>query len=222
MKIKWLSKLLIVTGFWLLVANSVFSKDISVTRVKVTGNQAEIVVNDVLVIKEIRVDRDGGMSLRFPEFVSRTGKIYPQMKLLLKQADDAIRKAIKTEKPSLSKIEWDFKNDLKLVKLEKHKTKGLYFGTVTFGDAIEVSCKFSRRAEKVKVSWPARPPAIKSARWVNQIYFKRRELRQRAEAVLVEQFIEKEKELSAGSDAKRKGDLKKEQKPKAAAMEGDE
>ncbi len=188
-----------------------FAKDISVTQVKVMGNEAEVEINNVLTVREIKVNREGALSLKFPETVSKSGRVYPQITLTSKQADEAVRKAISTEKIEGPIVEWDLAKDLKLKDLRRHpRKKGQYFAMISFGEAIEVSCQFVKQGETVKVRWPARPPENQGGKWSNQVYFKKKEIRSAAESALTPQFLAKENELfPAGSSGSYKKPAKK-------------
>lgn len=209
--------LLLVTGHWSLT--TAFGKEISVTQVKVVGNQAEVTINKQLVIKEIQVSKEGGLNLKFPESVSKSGRTYPQVAITSKQADEVIKKAIETENLSGPAVEWDLKQDLKLKELRKHpRNSKHYFGMISFGDALDVSCQFINKKAEWKILWPARPPDLRSpGRWVNQVSFAKKEQRQTAEKSLIEQFLKQEKELFGGGA---KGSEKKSPKQKQSAEEG--
>lgn len=170
------------------------SKDIVVSEVEVTPvdegavkGLARVLINNVLEISEIQVLKVGGRtSLKFPEYVSKTGKIYPQITIHTKQANDAIVKAIETQKPSTEKSKTI---SFKVTKFSKftRPSKLKVFAAVMFNDAIEVECKVMEGSKGPWISWPSRRPEG-GGKWIKQVNIKNKAVKDAIEKTLLERY----------------------------------
>ena len=90
----------------LLLSTYLFSQESSrklwITSVEKTGpNEYSITLNDIIVIKEIKVKKTKIgqreiVNLEFPTYISKRGKAYPQITVLDKTLQDRIIKVITT------------------------------------------------------------------------------------------------------------------------------
>ncbi|MDI6756960.1 MAG: septation protein SpoVG family protein [Endomicrobiia bacterium] len=149
---------------------------------------AKVTINDVVEISEIQVLKVGGRtSLKFPEYISKKGKVYPQITVHTKQANDALLNAIETGKPSAGKAK---AISFKVTKFSKftRPSKLKVFAAVMFNDAIEVECKIMEGNKGPWVSWPARKPDDGGRKWINQVAIKNKAVKDAIEKTLQERY----------------------------------
>ncbi len=182
-----------------LLAASLFSfaqvsKDIVVTEVEVAPvsegavkGLATIVLNNVIEISEIQVLKVGGRtSLKFPEYISKKGKVYPQITIHTKQANDAIVEAVETGMPSDEKAK---AISFKVTKFSRftRPSKLKVFAAVIFNDAVEVECKVMEGKRGPWISWPARKPE-EGGRWIQQVKIRNKAVKDAIEKTLLERY----------------------------------
>ena len=172
------------------------SETISVTRVKVEPVEnkegvvgvAKVMLNECIVVREIKVTKVGDKTvLKFPEYISKRGIIYPQIKFLTEEARNAVVKAIETGEPSKNKVEQiSFKvtNWFRLRGAGKRKVNV----EVTFNNAVAVSCGIMEGKRGPWIAWPARPPEKNRQRWIEQIYIYDREIKKAVEKLLLTKY----------------------------------
>ena len=101
-------------------ADEIYVTSVEKTPVEDGGAVKEmvtIVLNDCIKIKEIQVIKVGGqVSLKYPTYVSKKGKEYPQFEPLTKQAKDEIEKAVSSGQPS-QKRQTNLIQNLKIFKI---------------------------------------------------------------------------------------------------------
>lgn len=149
---------------------------------------AKVTINDVVEISEIQVLKVGGRtSLKFPEYISKKGKVYPQITVHTKQANDALLNAIETGKPSAGKAK---AISFKVTKFSKftRPSKLKVFAAVMFNDAIEVECKIMEGNKGPWISWPARKPDDGGRKWINQVAIKNKAVKDAIEKTLQERY----------------------------------
>ncbi|MDI6642224.1 MAG: hypothetical protein QME68_07955, partial [Elusimicrobiota bacterium] len=156
------------------------SGQIVVTDVKLKDKKAEIVINDLIKIREIEVKKIGERTVViYPVYISKAGKVYPQVKILTKQANDAILKAIETGKATKPEgLPDEMKFEItKFSPFTRSGSSLRIFAAVTFNDAIEIECKIMEGISKRTgnpykfVSWPSRREEG-SDEWVKQVLIK--------------------------------------------------
>ncbi len=144
-------------------------------QLKKVGNKtyAEIVINDLVKIREIEVTKIGDRTIvKYPTYVSKSGRVYPQVKIVSKQANDAILEAINTGK--VSKPAKISKLDYEITKFSPYRREGSslkIFAAVTFNKAIEIECKVMEGKRGPWISWPARKDES-TGQWVKQVLLK--------------------------------------------------
>ena len=151
---------------------------ISVTRVKVEPVEneegvvgvAKVMLNECIVVREIKVMKvDDKTVLKFPEYISKKGIVYPQIKFLTEKARNAVVKAIETEKPAenrVKRVSFKVTDWFRLRRAGKRKVNV----EVTFNNAVAVSCGIMEGKRGPWIAWPARPPEKGRHRWIKQIY----------------------------------------------------
>ena len=169
-----------LTGLPVFASNSLPSQ-ISVTSVKVSAQAAEITVNNALTIREIKVLTGGGRTLlKFPESISKRGKVFPQVRLTSKQARDAVYSAL--EKRS-SSSHWDpLKFEVTKVTRYAKKSSLKAFVLVVFGGGLEVECRVISGKSGIFVSWPARNDGNG---WVDQVIIDDSKLKDEVESAVI-------------------------------------
>lgn len=165
-----------------LTACAAGAADITVTGIRLRPAErlrpalAEITLNGAITVKEVEVRTAGGrLDLKFPDYVSRGGRVFPQVRVLTRQARDAVNAAVASREPSKNAYEplsfavtaWKPLNG-------KSKTKAIC--TVTFNAAVAIECKIIESAHGYWVAWPARRPSG-GGKWINQVVFLDRDLK---------------------------------------------
>jgi len=169
---------------------------ISVTRVEVESVEAEqgvvgvakVMLNECIVVREIKVMKgDNRTVLKFPEYISKRGIVYPQIKFLKEEVGDAIVKAIETGKPSQEKLEQvSFKvtDWFRLRGAGKRKVNV----EITFNNAVAVSCGIMEGKRGPWIAWPSRPPEKGRGSWVKQIYIYDERIKKSIEKLLLTKY----------------------------------
>jgi len=169
---------------------------ISVTRVEVEPVEAEegavgvakVMLNECIVVREIKVMKvDDRTVLKFPEYTSKKGIVYPQIKFLKEEIRNAIVKAIETGKPSQEKLEQvSFKvtDWFRLRGAGKRKVNA----EVTFNNAVAVSCGIMEGKRGPWIAWPSRPPEKGRGSWVKQIYIYDEKVKKAIEKLLLTKY----------------------------------
>jgi DNA-binding cell septation regulator SpoVG len=170
------------------------NKNLWVTSVEKTGsNEYSITLNDLIVIKEVKVKKTKIgqreiVNLEFPTYISKRGKTYPQITVLDKTLQERIIKAITSltpEKPT-TKVEPRFK--INKFSPYTHSTSSLkVFASVVFEDSIEIECKVMKGKYGPWISWPARKDTT-SGKWIQQVSFTSKEYKKKIEQALLSKY----------------------------------
>lgn len=182
--------------FAALLEDFLIAKTVAVTAVKVDQKSAEITLNDAILIRDIQVSREGALSIKFPEYVSKRGRVSPQVKILTQEVDEVIRKAIQTGKAQGSPKVWDPDKDVKITEFRRFTTDTgfFYIGEITFADAVSISCTIRKGKKGVRVSWPYRRIEDETARkrYLDQVSFLDKGLKDTIEKILLHQYESEE------------------------------
>lgn len=169
---------------------------ISVTRVKVepVKNEegvvgvAKVMLNECIVVREIKVMKANDKTvLKFPEYISKKGIVYPQIKFLTEEARNAVVEAIETEEPAENKVErvsFKVTDWFRLRRAGKRKVNV----EVTFNNAVAVSCGIMEGKRGPWIAWPARPPEKGRHRWIKQIYIYDKGVKKAVEKLLLTKY----------------------------------
>lgn len=175
---------------WGAVVIAVWSADIVVTGVAVHSvagaTLADITLNNGLELREVRVLSIGGrQALRFPEYVSRSKKVFPQVVLRTRQAREAATAAVTERRSAASAPRLNFAVE----KFQPYRKRSALkvFATVVFNDAVEVECKVLEGKNGPWVAWPARKEQD-SRRWVDQVSFPDKKLKEAVEQDLLTKY----------------------------------
>ena len=161
----------------------IFAEEMVVTEVKLdeTGKNtiAEVVLNDQIKIKEIKVSKEKGiLSVKFPEYVSGRGRVYPQVEILNKELSDRITKAIETNRPSdkkLSEVKYEI---VRFSPLSGNSARKANID-VKFNNAVVVACGIIEGDNWKKIAWPSRKDEKRNI-YINQVLV-RKKLRKQIE-----------------------------------------
>ncbi|MBA7557520.1 putative septation protein SpoVG [subsurface metagenome] len=149
---------------------------------------AKVMLNECIVVREIKVMKvDDKTVLKFPEYISKKGIVYPQIKFLTEKARNAVIEAIETEEPAENKVEQvSFKvtDWFRLRRAGKRKVNV----EVTFNNAVAVSCGIMEGKRGPWIAWPARPPEKGRHRWIKQIYIYDKGVKKAVEKLLLTKY----------------------------------
>ncbi|MCS7227920.1 MAG: septation protein SpoVG family protein [Endomicrobia bacterium] len=170
------------------------AKNIYVTAVEKTSpNEYSITLNDVIVIKEIKVKKTKIgqreiVNVEFPTYISKRGRAYPQVIIHDKEVNDKILKVLTTATAE----------NVKEIPLPKFKL-GKYspyrqsssslkvFASVIFEDAVEIECKIMQGRYGPWVAWPSRKDETTN-KWVKQVVFKSKEYQKKVEQEVLSKY----------------------------------
>lgn len=164
--------------------------DITVTAVTLSAasgeNRAELTLNNAILIREVRLLTIGGrQALRFPEYVSRAKKVFPQVVLRTRQSRDAVMTAVATGRGGISEKPVRFEIDAFRPYRKRSSLKVL--ATVVFNGAVAIECKVIEGRNGPWIAWPARKGA--DGRWVDQVEITDKRLREAVEQDLLTKYM---------------------------------
>ncbi len=149
----------------------IFAGELSVTEVEVNGNNARVVINEVIEIKDIKLAKH---NVEFPCYISKSGKVFSQVKFLTEEARKVVVDAVLNQRKSKNPVK---KINYKITKMSPYNKKGSTlraFAAVTFNGLLEVECKVMKSnsgKDEYWVAWPARPPDKNKGekKWFEQV-----------------------------------------------------
>ncbi|MBN1622224.1 MAG: septation protein SpoVG family protein [Endomicrobiales bacterium] len=208
-KIFYKAPVLFALILYLSVSFAVGSKNnrIAVTEVKIRHNQknepyltavADITFNNAIKIKKIQAYEVGGrFFLKLPEYVSKSGNVYPQVILLTKESNELVKEAIRGQSPSAPgeageleykitgiKLYSDFSSDGK-----KAASNLKAFAKVSFNDSIEIESRILDGRFGLWVAWPSEK-SEKGDKWADRVLFLDKKLKDSVEKELLERYKE--------------------------------
>lgn len=168
-----------------------------VTRVNVTEVNseriAEIILNDAIKIKEIKVITEGNKTiLKYPEYISKNGKIYPQVKILSEDLNKNILESIKTGK--FISVKGEVTWEISRFDLFRKKSSLKVFAVIRFNNSVDIECKLFKNNNGFWVSWPSRKEA-KTSKWIKQVLISK-DIKEPIEKALIERYRTLEEEKS--------------------------
>ena len=156
---------------------------------------ATIVLNDCIKVKEIQVIKAGGRAtLKYPVYVSKRGKEYPQFEVLTKQATDEIEKAVSSGKPSskqVKAISYKISNFSPLRGQSARKVNV----NIDFNNAVRVFCGVMESKKGPWISWPSAKNES-TGKYVKQVLVTNKKLQDAVEKALLEKYSAGSKESS--------------------------
>ena len=189
-------KLMLALCFVLSAATKA-SAVMGVTEVSITGKEATVVLDGYLKISNIDVLKRGDrIKIKLPIYVSKAGKIFPQVNFTSSALEDRVISAIKTGKPVGSVSS---KLSYKVSKMSLYEPKGQRssmkaFSAVAFNNEVEVECKVMTGSKGPWVSWPS---SKSGSKWVKQVDIIKPEIKKRIEKSVIDKY---EKETSYAAE----------------------
>lgn len=170
---------------------SVTVTDVEVIPVEGGGTTkaiASIVLNSAIKISEIEVKKVSGKTrLRYPRYVSKRGRIYPQIKILDPVVEKMIISAIDKKEPSSTPSNRISYRVSKYSPFTRGGSSLKVFCAVTFNNKVKIECKIMEGKSGPWISWPARAPED-GGRWINQIEIKDKKLKKVVEKALLKRY----------------------------------
>jgi DNA-binding cell septation regulator SpoVG len=185
-------KTALIAAFFLLgFSASGFAGGISVTGIKTIRNLREkiyqITINDAIVINDVRLlEARGKKFLKFPEYVSRRKRVYPQVVFTTREANEAVRNAVIN---SAAEPARHYNMEYKITGFSKFSKKSnmKILATVSFNDALEIECKIIEGKNGPWVSWPSKK-LEKNKTWFRQIVITDKKLKEAVENDLLSRY----------------------------------
>jgi DNA-binding cell septation regulator SpoVG len=172
---------------------------------KLSADTYEVVLNDMIVIKDIKLKKTKIgqreiVNLQFPEYVSKRGKIYPQVTVLSKDLTDRITSSILTSKVEQlpSPVEPSYKIN-KFSPFKRAGSKLKIFASVIFANSLEIECKVMEGNKGPWISWPAKKDES-TGKYKKQVVFKSKEYQKKVEKELLSKYSTGKSESSSGDD----------------------
>ncbi|HRY29731.1 MAG TPA: hypothetical protein P5079_06790 [Elusimicrobiota bacterium] len=163
--------------------------EIFVTDVLVVDNNASVTLNDAIQIRDVKVNKSGDrITLKFPEYVGKSGRAFPQVTVQSKKAYDNIVEAISSGQPS--------KDKAKTIKFRVEDPQILRSPSrranveVTFNDAISMTLgvlKSKREGQPYWIGYPGRRNA-ETGKYVNQVVIINPKLKKAVEQAILDKF----------------------------------
>jgi DNA-binding cell septation regulator SpoVG len=173
--------------------------NITVTYVKISRSVdnrifGEVILNDKVRILDLCVEKNvnsGCYVLKLPEYVSKRGRPYPQVKVLLKELSDKIINSLVSgqpgKEPGQTVITWEITKFSSYKPTKKSALK--MFAVIKFNDAVEVECKVfdSSKGKEPWVNWPAKKSKVVQTEYIPQVIIKK-ETREPIEQELIKRY----------------------------------
>jgi DNA-binding cell septation regulator SpoVG len=123
--------------------------------------------------------------LKFPESISKRGRLFPQIRLRTPMVKDTVYRAI-AERSATSQwkpLAWHI---TKITRYEK-KSSLKAFAKVDFGDGLEIECRVLTGPRGLWVAWPARK---QDDTWVDQVMFIDTALKHAVESAVIAHYCQ--------------------------------
>jgi DNA-binding cell septation regulator SpoVG len=181
--------------------------DVFVTDVLIVDDTASVTINDAIQVRDVKIIKTGGRTtLKFPEFVTKRGKAYPQVTVSSKKAYDAIVQAVTSGKPSKEKAK-----SIKFRVDEPHLLRSPVRRAnveVSFNDAFSVTLGVlkSKRADgnPYWIGYPGRRDDA-SGKYLNEVVITNPKLKKAVEDAALEKFERALKESGGEQGAQSSG-----------------
>jgi DNA-binding cell septation regulator SpoVG len=167
---------------------------IAVTRVELRAGgapsekQADIVVNGAVAIRNVRFSRIGGRTeVRFPEYVSRKKRVYPQVRMLTREAADVIRSSLETGRCSPPGSPSILQCRISRFSMMRSRSNLKAIAAVTVNGAIEIECKVMGGKNGPWIAWPAHRSGS-DGKWVPDVRITDKRAREEIEIALLDRY----------------------------------
>jgi len=124
----------------------------------VDKNTYDIVFNNQIKIKNVVLEKvNDSYIIKFPTYISKKGKIYPQIKILTNELKEKIIDSIlhNNIQQDNSELSWEIK---KFYQYQKNKESNLkMFCSINFDNELEIDCKImENKSGNTYVLWPSK------------------------------------------------------------------
>lgn len=191
-----MKKTITFIGVFLALAVSATAQEISVTSIKIEGNMANVVINEVIEINEIEISGD---DILFPAYIRDSGEREPVVRFRTREAREVVAEAIRNNRPSREPIRRINYRITRISPFSREDSSLKAFSEVTFNGVIDIDVRIMERQRDgdLWVSWPARAPnrAAGERSWVDQVSIINRRVKEIVENDLLESY---EEALTAG------------------------
>ncbi|MFQ3675023.1 MAG: septation protein SpoVG family protein [Endomicrobiia bacterium] len=203
--LKKVSVLMLLTLLGLKISFAQEEKLIVTSVSKLTNDTYEIVLNDIIVIKDVKLKKTKIgqreiVNLQFPEYISKRGKVFPQVVVLSKDLTDRITSAIITSK--VEQLPSAVEPSYKLNKFSPFRREGSslkIFASVIFAGTLEVECKVMEGKRGPWIAWPSVKDES-TGKYRKQVVFKSREYQKKIENDLLSKYKTSSSESGSGDD----------------------
>jgi len=154
----------------------------------------EIVLNDNIKILNIVLEKKPNSTniLKLPEYISKRGKIYPQVRILDKKVNDEIIRCMLNAAPGSIKGSKEPAWEISKFSLYRAKKKSVLriFASVKFNKSIEIECKVfdNDKPDGIWVNWPSKESVVVKKEYIPQVIIKK-ELREKIEKELIKKYL---------------------------------
>lgn len=148
-----------------------------------------IVLNNNLVIREIKINRDqrsGIVSLVYPEYLSKNGQSIPQIAITDQKLGAEIKKAVAEQRPSAEKAVDIVYKIVKIVPYRVKESQVKAFASIIFNNAISVEVRVMDSASGFWLAWPGRKS--KNGTWIKQFDLTNISLKQAVEKAILNKY----------------------------------
>lgn len=171
--------------FLVIFADILYAKNsIAVTAVDVNGKRASVTINDCIKIDEIFIiEKDYRKFIKFPEYIAKNGRVYPQVVILGEDTRSEIEEAVLSGvsvKGKSGKLKYRI---TKLFLLDSKSRRANV--EVTFNDALRITCGVIETRGALWVAWPSRKD-VKG--WIKQVRFLLPEFKQTLENEILAKY----------------------------------
>lgn len=146
---------------------------------KVKENEFEVVLNEVILIREIKlhkikIDKKEVLEIELPKYTSSDGKEYYQVRILSDNFYDEIKKCITENKTETLKFDSQSFPSFKINKFlpySKKNSKLKINASVVFDDVLEIDCKIVEdNYDNIYILWPSEK-IDKTNKWIKKVEF---------------------------------------------------
>jgi DNA-binding cell septation regulator SpoVG len=156
----------------------------------VEGKQtATVTLNDNLVIREIKIDREprtGIITLVYPAYVTKQERAIPQITIESQKLGEEIRKAVAEQGASREKAVDIVYKIAKIVPYRVKDSPVRGFVKIVFNGMVSVEARIMDSTSGLWVAWPGRK--TKDGTWIKQFDLVNRPLKQNVEKSILDKF----------------------------------
>lgn len=165
--------------------------DVAVTPAAVSGPVKAMVslsLNGALKLEGVEYVQGGGKDfLKFPEYVSRSGRPYAQVRIRDPKLYQDMLEAVRAGKASGAPL-----SEIRFAVTDWRKTRGTSSrkanAEVTFNEALSVTVGVMEGEHGPWIAWPAQAPEKKGGRWADRVSLLDKRLEKNVEQTLLKRY----------------------------------